>query len=413
MRHRFAIESGFDNMAFGDSASLDAFGRLRVSNPVAVFDAQLTYNLLPLQFEAITSGGGTVTHDATNRCGLFTFAAVAGAAQAEMRTYHYHRYQPGRSQQILLTFNFIEAAANVTKYVGYSDGTNGIELQYSPAGVATLAILSNTGNGNQGVAQAAWNLDRMDGTGPSGVTLDWTKAQIMEIDLQALYVGRVRIGFTVNGITHYVHQFLHSNLITVPYITNANRPIRAGMVSTGAATTTMRFICCSVMSEGGVDEMELSGYPQTVEVTSAGGSGARAHLLSLRPLTTFNGIANRIHFQLESVNVLVTGNFPVYVEVVIGQAITGPVWANVNTTYSSFEYGTGTISGSPAYVLEGFYIPQSGGQRGSIVHRMLARVPITLDAAGAVRSLGTLSILGTGVGGSSAVRVSPNWLEIR
>lgn len=45
-------------IGFGDTPSLDAFGRVRVSNPEYVFDAQLTYDLQPLLFEQITAESG-------------------------------------------------------------------------------------------------------------------------------------------------------------------------------------------------------------------------------------------------------------------------------------------------------------------------------------------------------------------
>lgn len=62
---------------FGDTAVIDAFGRLRVSAPEYVFDAQLTYDLQPLLYEQVTAqSGATITHDATNRCALMTFAST-------------------------------------------------------------------------------------------------------------------------------------------------------------------------------------------------------------------------------------------------------------------------------------------------------------------------------------------------
>ena len=45
-------------ISFGDVAQLDSFSRLRVSNPDHVFDGQLTYDLAPLLYEAITVTGG-------------------------------------------------------------------------------------------------------------------------------------------------------------------------------------------------------------------------------------------------------------------------------------------------------------------------------------------------------------------
>lgn len=80
-----------------------------------------------------------------------------------MQTYTYFRYQPGKSQQIFVTFNFVEAKANALKFAGYSDGVNGIEFQNDGTN-NKVVIYSSTTNGNQSVTQANWNIDKLDGT---------------------------------------------------------------------------------------------------------------------------------------------------------------------------------------------------------------------------------------------------------
>jgi hypothetical protein len=60
-----------------DSANLDAFSRLRVSNPLILHNSQFTYDLAPIIMEQITNGSGaTIAHDATNRQALMTFSST-------------------------------------------------------------------------------------------------------------------------------------------------------------------------------------------------------------------------------------------------------------------------------------------------------------------------------------------------
>ncbi len=238
---------------FGDTPSLDAFGRLRVSNPEYVFDAQLTYDLQPLLFEQITAqSGASIAHDSTNRCATLTFASTPNGGQAIMQSFEHFRYQPGRSQLTFVTFNFKGGVANVLKFAGLSDGANGIELQLN--GTAPRVVLySDTTVGDQTIAQAAWD-DPLDGTGPSGVTVDWTKTQILAIDFQALYVGRVRLALDIGGVLVPFCSIKNANIQANPYIQSANLPIRCGMTCTGAVSTTMQYICSSVISEGGKTE---------------------------------------------------------------------------------------------------------------------------------------------------------------
>jgi hypothetical protein len=396
-----------------DGPQLDSFGRLRVSNPTYVFDSQLTYNLQPLINEVITSGtGATITHDTTNRCAKLDFASTPAAGKAIFQTYEHFRYQPGRSQLAICTFIFGAAVAGVRKFAGYSDGVNGIEFQQTEAGVLQLVRYSASGAGNLTVTQANWNYDKLDGTGPSGITLDVTKGQILEIDFQALYIGRGRVAFNIGGVAVPVHFFNHANVEALPYIQTANLPIRMGMeVMSGTPTATMRAVCMSVISEGG--SLDEQGATATIEAAVTAASGARTHFLSIRPKTTFNSIVNRSKFVLESIDIL-GGLNPVYWELAIGQAISGTTAFNdVNATYSAFEYNIlGTLSGSPALVVASGYLASSA-TRGSLSKPLSTKIPICLDAAGAVRANGTLTLMLTGISGTSAARAALNWREIR
>jgi hypothetical protein len=400
------------DVAFRDSANLDAFSRLRVSQPTTVFDAQLTYDLQPTIFEQITNGtGATVVHEATERAALMTFASTPTGGKAFMQTFEHFRYQPLKSQLVAVTFNFIEAKANVLKFAGYSDGVNGIEFQNNGTD-NQFVIYSGTSNGNQTITQANWNLDKLDGTGLSGITLDITKTQIAIIDFQALYVGRVRVGFDIDGSIVYVHEFNHSNIVTQPYIQTANLPIRCGMTSTNTVSTTMYYYCSAIASEGGQELTASYDFARSNNVTA--GNGTDTHLLSIRPRTTFNGIVNRAKVVFVEIEIMVTGANPVEWSLVVGQALTTPSFANVNTTYSTMDADTsGTLSGSPAIIVNKGFVSATSQVKGASASYIRSRYPITLDAAGAVRDLGTLTLLVKGIGGTSVTYGCIKWLEVR
>lgn len=404
--------SYFKNINIGDGANLDAFSRLRVSNSVALFDSQLTYGLNPLIYEQVTSEtGATITHDTTNRCALMTFASTPTGGESYMQSYEYIPYQPSKSQQIFVTFNMIEESTDTLKFAGLSDGDNGIEFQNNGT-TNQFVIYSDTTNGDQTVTQDNWNLDTLDGTGASGKTLDITKAQILIIDFQALYVGRVRVGFDIDGVIVYCHEFFHANEIAYPYFQTANLPVRCGMTSTGTVSTTMNFICSAVSSEGGRDK--TFGYEFSQEATVTAGNETTTHLISLRPKTTFNSITNRMSIGFIELDMLVTGNYPIKWQLVIGQDLTTPSYSDVNTTYSGSEYDTtGALSGTPAIVIDEGYVSASAQVKGASGVELTHRYPITLDAAGLNRDLGTLTLLVTGIGGTSDCRGSIKFKENR
>jgi hypothetical protein len=405
------------DVAIRDSANLDAFSRLRVSNPLILHNSQFTYDLAPIIMEQITNGSGaTVTHDSTNRQALMTFSSTPTGGKSYMQSYEYLPYQPGRSQLIFITFNMIAAVANTLKFAGYSDGVNGIEFQNNGS-VNQFVVYSASSAGNETVTQSSWNLDKLNGSGPSGINLDITKTQILVIDIQALYVGRVRVGFDIGGNIVYCHEFLHANIFTSPYIQTANLPVRCGMTCSGTVSTTMNFICSAVISEGGSEDINVYGYTfqQDSGVISVVDTGVGTHILSLRPRTTFNSITNRTRVAYIDVEVYNAGNQPIQWQLCIGQALTGTTtYNNVNTTYSSSEYNIlGTLSGNPTVVIDGGYVASSGGAKGVTNTAIISRYPITLDAAGLHRSLGTLTLKAKSISGTQTIYASIKFREIR
>jgi hypothetical protein len=77
------------------------------------------------------------------------------------------------------------------------------------------------------VPQTEWNVDRMDGTGPSGYTLDTTKMQMAYIDYTWYGAGFIRFGFrATEGNIVYCHKMPNNNQNTEAYMRSGNLPAR-------------------------------------------------------------------------------------------------------------------------------------------------------------------------------------------
>jgi hypothetical protein len=75
--------------------------------------------------------------------------------------------------------------------------------------------------------QNQWNLDKADGTGPSGLILNLTKMQMAYIDYSWYGAGKVRFGFKAkNGEVLYFHEYVHNNQFTEAYMRSGNLPAR-------------------------------------------------------------------------------------------------------------------------------------------------------------------------------------------
>lgn len=244
-------------ISYSNSPNIDAFGRLRVSNPFTLFDSSHRYTDNSL-WATSTSTSGAAVFNADQ--GLVDLNVTAASGSQVLReTVKVFSYQPGKSLLILSTFVMSPAKTNLRQRIGYFGVANGYYLEQNDTTVSFVERSSVSGAlVNTPVAQASWNVDPLNGSGPSGITLDLTKAQILFMDLEWLGVGTVRIGFVINGNLYVCHQFHHANIITSTYITTATLPLRYEITNTGATSgvSTLKQICSTVLSEGGY---ELNG----------------------------------------------------------------------------------------------------------------------------------------------------------
>jgi hypothetical protein len=232
----------------------DAFGRLRVSTPLTLFDSSHRYKDNGL-WNTSTASGGTAVFSANEGLVNLNVTTTSGS-QVLRETTKVFSYQPGKSLLVLNTFVMAPAQTNLRQRVGYFGTDNGIYIQLNNSTLSFVIRSSVTGVVTESVVdQADWNADKLDGSGPSGITLDIRKAQIMFMDIEWLGEGTVRVGFIIDGNFILCHKFNHANLITSTYITTASLPLRYEITNTGAtaSVSTLKQVCSSVISEGGYE----------------------------------------------------------------------------------------------------------------------------------------------------------------
>ena len=101
-----------------------------------------------------------------------------------------------------------------------------IHIQPAYKGVASSGVIV-TKTIDVRVPQNEWNIDKADGTGPSGFVLDITKIQMAYIDYSWYGAGKIRFGFKdAKGHVKYMHEFLHNNVLEEAYMRSGNMPGR-------------------------------------------------------------------------------------------------------------------------------------------------------------------------------------------
>jgi hypothetical protein len=343
-----------DTVNYNSSGNLnmasDAFGRLRTSSPLTLFDS--SHRFADNNLWATLTGGTTVasasaTFDQNQGLINLRVDALSGS-KVYRETTKVFPYQPGKSLQIMSTFTFNQAKTNLRQRVGYYGNQNGVYLELDDSTLYLVERSSVSGSvSSNRIPQSQWNIDKLDGNGPSGITIDITKAQILWIDIEWLGLGTVRTGFVINGQFVPCHYFHHANIIDSTYITTASLPLRYEIENKAATSGPSRLkqVCSTVISEGGY---ELRGLQQAAgtDITAPkalGTAGTFYPVVSIRLKSTrLDGIVILTALSLMGVG---TG---VYKWQVTASGITsGGTWTDAGAN-SCVEYkldGTGLSGG--------------------------------------------------------------------
>ena len=164
-----------------------------------------------------------------------------------------------------------------------SDTSMTISPSYRGATV-TYGIMSKTVDTK--IPQSQWNIDKMDGTGPSGYNIDLSRMQMFYIDYSWYGAGFVRWGLRgADGNVSYVHKMPNNNVNEEAYMRSGNLPARYETITTppytyatasiGATDTTIAVASTADFPPASV------GSPQTVMI---------------RPSSTTNNASRAIEF---------------------------------------------------------------------------------------------------------------------
>lgn len=324
--------------------SIDAFGRLRISQSLDLFDSKLISSRNAEQFNEVTAGAGAIAY--SYQTASVNLSISQANNDRSMRESRYLYYVPGKGQKIVAT---------------------GVLAENSDDDIYVVTRTSTSGSAiDTKVIRSDW-IDPLDGTGASGITIDFTKAGIFGIDFQWLGVGKVRFAIVNSaGGESLVYEDENSFLNDNVYMRTASLPIRYEIISDGSyiyrrigyfsdndgvffesrtvATTgtyNLKEICCSVSSDGGVKPIAIV-YHVNTRGQQATASNAGVNVIAVKLLDTYKSNDNRKTANLlSSVFFAEDQNTIFEVYKVTEWTDNGSTWTNVNTE-SACEYAAGS-----------------------------------------------------------------------
>ncbi len=409
-----------------DSPDLDAFGRTRVSQPFNVFDMQFNYDLQPLFFEESVTGAGDVTHKPNSSAATLTTGGTTDTHGVIFQTKEYFRYQPGKSQFVVWTCILGSKTSDVRKRIGLFDAENGFFFEQDGTNLKIVrrtktsgSIVDNAftqGSGDAGIDTQGigWNLDQLDGAGPSGITLDESKDNLYTIDFQWLGAGRIRYGLDFGGQTTYVHEIKFANTETVPFTVTGDLPFRAEIfnTSTAAGTTIFDFICVGIASEGGFNPL---GIPGSISngITERTVSTTPLPILSIKMADTFNSITNRSLVEPLSYEIYSLDE-NIFYEVILNGSLTDASFNAVDATNSTLEFDVAATAISGGHVIDSGFLTGARDKKEAGIDRrgLMAKLFMTQNIAG--NSGDILSIVMTRMAAADAsCSAAFTWEEFR
>jgi len=314
------------------SFGFDAFGRTKIAQPYTLFDNQHRYTSGD-EFSDLISGTATVSYLLNESTDLLTIGTASGD-KIYRESKKCFPYQPGKALTVFQTFVFNPAKTGLRQRVGYFSRQNGVYLQQSGS---TISIVRRTytsgGIEEEVVNQANWNVDTMNGLGPSRI------------------VGSVKAGFAINGQFITAHQFNHANIIDKVYMTTATLPLRYEIenIAATSSASSMKQICATVLSNG--------GYDRKPEVWSASRNTLFQNIgTSFVPLAAVRLKATRMDsvVQIARINIATTSNNLFEYALIRNPEITGGTWVE-NTPTQDTEYNiTATSMTGGTIVRRGF-----------------------------------------------------------
>jgi hypothetical protein len=277
---------------------------------------------------------------------------------------------------------------------------NGIFFQYE-AGMS-LVLRSNVEGSQQDhpVAQAAWNIDCLDGTGPSGVTLDPTTEQTYIFEWSALKGNIVRAGILHEGFPIYCHKFVDVRMgcASVPLRWEISR---SDKTSTGDAAYMIQ-TASSVLLQGQKDIPTYSrATASTLDNIKSVKAGTSPHpIMSLR----LKAGSNRASLFPRRLRVINLEQGLAKWSLVLNPTLVGAAFADVGSgSFAQISDAESATSGG--IVLATGFFTEAATQTVELDEKFM---PLCADVSG---TADVLSLVVTYLRGVVAVSASLEWVE--
>lgn len=170
------VDSVSENSTSIRNWNVDPYGDVRVTQKTPVIEIKSCFGLSVLRDIATKVGTGTVTN--TPGQSEYVLSVTANNDLAALTSAERGRYVSGFGAEVGIAVRIPGLATNQTARWGLFDGNDG--FYYKMTGSNFSLVISRNGVVTE-IQREAWNGDKMDGTGPSGLTINPADGKIYNI----------------------------------------------------------------------------------------------------------------------------------------------------------------------------------------------------------------------------------------
>ena len=300
--------------------------------------------------DSVVSGGGAVTSVVPQ---AQVASGVPAAGTAQLQSVQSVRYRPGKEGYSFFTCEFttqvggVLGIADSNQQIGLFDDQNGIYVGFT--GV-DFCVAKRKEGVDTIITQSNFNRDKLDGTGYSGFTADFSKNNVFKISFG--YLGAATITYEVlrqDGVWIPFHVIEYPNSSINAHISNPVLPVTCRVEKTaGATNVTMRTTSWSAGTiTGDLTQQQISNRPYAFSNVKDVSAGVRTNIFTLKCSTAFGGLTNRIPFQPIFISVSADGTKNVDISILKNATINGTSYHDVDSPNSvvSYDIAATSVSG--------------------------------------------------------------------
>ena len=417
------------NVSINDTFNTTSKNRLKISNSVVEFYNTFQYSKELDVWDETATGAASAVH--TNiYSGVELSVTNAQNDKVVRQTRNVTTYHPGKSniatfaiQPAVVPSHSVETLAGIRTRFGLYTGEDGFYfetyndgVEANPLNYFSLNILNNSVKTT--ILRPQWNIDVLDGNGPSGIILSAGKEQLVCFEYEWYGAGQITLAFVIDGKFIPVHSHRVANRLTKPWSRTPFLPFRLELenvtggqtIESGKATFIQG--SNSLQSEGttssrGVTYSHITDIDDQINLNTA---SVFYPIFSIRlKSTTLEAIVKLEHFTVST-----AANTTLFYKIIRNATtLSQGTWTPFETVDSFVEYleapATGVLPVSGGEVLEAGIISQNS----SNINYLAKDQGFSIGRTDMGATSDTITIaVATAVGNKDTI-VAATWLEQR